>query len=96
MPRKNRRAPLEYLPSPAPVERSNAPAWASAPGVEVREVASDKAYRCPGCDHQVRPGLRHLVVVPEGAADDRRHWHSKCWQSELRRQGILRRPDPET
>jgi hypothetical protein len=92
MPRKNRRAPLEHLPSPAPVERSAAPAWASAPGYEVREVASDKGYRCPGCDHAVRPGLRHLVVVPEGDADARRHWHSKCWQSELRRQGILRRP----
>jgi len=93
MPRKNRRAPLEYLPSPAPVQRSAAPAWASAPGYEVREVAGDKEYRCPGCDHPIRPGLRHLVVVPEGDADARRHWHTKCWQSELRRLGILRRPD---
>jgi hypothetical protein len=91
MPRKNRRAPLEYLPSPAPVDRSSAPAWALAEGYEVREVAGDKEYRCPGCDHVVRVGLRHLVVVPAGAADERRHWHTECWRSELRRQGILRR-----
>jgi hypothetical protein len=29
--------------------------------------------------------------VPAGAADERRHWHTECWRSELRRQGILRR-----
>ena len=92
MPRKNKRAPLDYLPSPAPVGGPRAPAWAVVEGFEVREVASDKEYRCPGCDHVVRPGLRHLVVVPNGAADDRRHWHTECWRKELRRQGLLRGP----
>jgi hypothetical protein len=28
--------------------------------------------------------------VPNGAADDRRHWHTECWRKELRRQGMLR------
>jgi hypothetical protein len=38
----------------------------------------------------VRPGLRHLVVVPDGAAEERRHWHTECWRKELRRTGQLR------
>jgi hypothetical protein len=93
MPRKNRRAPDVPLTSPAPVVREHAPAWASADdGYEVREVAGDKGYICPGCDHAIRPGLRHLVVVPVGEADARRHWHTKCWQSDLRRRGFIRRP----
>ena len=90
MPRKNRRAPLEYMPSPAPRGNPRAPSWAVVEGYEVREVASDKEYRCPGCDYVVRPGLRHLVVVPDGAADERRHWHTECWRKELRRIGLLR------
>ncbi len=90
MPRKNRRAPLEYLPSPAPRPRSAAPAWAEAAGYEVRELAGEKPYVCPGCDHSVRPGLRHLVVIPDGMPDERRHWHTECWKSELRRLGIFR------
>ena len=64
--------------------KSAAPAWAIVAGFDVRRVAGDKAYRCPGCDHPIRPGLWHLVVVPQDAADDRRHWHERCWQAELR------------
>jgi hypothetical protein len=93
MPRKNKRAPVEYLPSPAPVGTPRAPAWAAADGYEVREVAGDKPYTCPGCDHTVRPGLRHLVVVPVGSPDERRHWHTDCWKRELRRTGQFRRSE---
>ncbi|MFN8068735.1 MAG: hypothetical protein U0R77_08130 [Mycolicibacterium insubricum] len=42
-----------------------------------------KIYRCPGCDHEIRPGVAHVVVWPadrgSGGLDDRRHWHSPCW-----------------
>lgn len=93
MPRKNRRAPLEYLPSPAPRQRSAPPPWAEVDGFDVRQVAGDKPYRCPGCDYTVRPGLWHLVIVPDGDPDERRHWHVDCWKKELRRQGLLRRTD---
>ena len=93
MPRKNRRAPLEYQPSPAPVGTPRAPSWAIVEGYEVREVAGEKEYRCPGCDHTIRARLRHLVVVPVGAADERRHWHIDCWKRELRRRGHLRRQE---
>jgi DNA-directed RNA polymerase subunit RPC12/RpoP len=90
MPRKNKRAPEQYAPSPAPRPRSAPPAWAEVGGDEVREVQGDKEYRCPGCDHVIRTGVRHLVVVPAGATDERRHWHVECWRRELRRLGRYR------
>ncbi len=71
MPRKNRRDPAYFQPPDAagvPVTRSDAPMWARAPGYEIRNVGGQKAYRCPGCDHEVRAGIWHLVVVPVGDA----------------------------
>ncbi|HEX7247155.1 MAG TPA: ATP/GTP-binding protein [Actinomycetota bacterium] len=92
MPRKNRRDPEYLAPSPAGAapDRFDAPAWAQVDGFEVREVGGQKPYRCPGCDHEVRPGARHLVVVPTSDAEARRHWHTECWRSELRRTGRYR------
>ncbi|MCW2885589.1 MAG: hypothetical protein QOE54_6847 [Streptosporangiaceae bacterium] len=56
----------------------------------VRQVAgtnATKAYRCPGCDQEIPPGIGHLVAWPADSrgADDRRHWHKPCWQARLRR-----------
>ena len=54
-----------------------------ADGVEVRHVQpyeAVKPYRCPGCDHEIRPGEGHEVVVPRGDPEERRHWHSGCWR----------------
>lgn len=87
MPRRNRRQPEQ--PSPRPSARSSAPDWAAAPGHEVRHVGGEKAYRCPGCDHPIRAGVWHLVVVPGGDPDARRHWHTECWRKELRRRGVI-------
>lgn len=49
--------------------------------------ASQKSYRCPGCDQLVRAGQAHLVVWPRvaslgslSAIDERRHWHRTCWE----------------
>ena len=49
--------------------------------------ASTKAYRCPGCDQEVRPGVAHVVVWPAEnlEAADRRHWHTPCWTARGRR-----------
>lgn len=50
--------------------------------------AATKAYRCPGCLHEIRPGTAHVVVWPadwRGDAGDRRHWHNGCWSSRDRR-----------
>lgn len=57
---------------------------------EVRPVPGYRAvktYRCPGCDHEIRPGTAHVVVLriddPDG--DDRRHWHTACWANRANR-----------
>lgn len=64
---------------------------------EVRTVSAARAvktYRCPGCDHEIRPGIGHVVVWPAGmgeaAAEDRRHWHAPCWANR-RTRGPTRR-----
>ena len=56
--------------------------------IDVRHVQpyeAVKTYRCPGCDHEIRPGEGHKVVVPRDAPEDRRHWHTGCWFREERR-----------
>jgi hypothetical protein len=66
-----------------------APEWASAAGVTVRAVAGEggKAYRCPGCQQPIQPGVPHLVLVAGDDVEGRRHWHTPCWRRELRRLG---------
>lgn len=47
-----------------------------------------KVYRCPGCDHEIRPGVPHVVAWPAleyGSVQDRRHWHTGCWAARDRR-----------
>ena len=93
MPRKNKRDPRFVEVAPAPLQRGSAPEWADAPGFDVRHVGGEKEYRCPGCDHVVRQDAWHLVVVPQDDVDSRRHWHTECWRSELRRTGKYRPSD---
>ena len=53
-----------------------------------------KAYRCPGCDQEIRPGVAHVVAWPaddRGDLTDRRHWHSPCWAARDRRGPTRRR-----
>ena len=45
---------------------------------------ANKAYTCPWCHRELPRGLGHVVVVPDGAADLRRHWHHGCWQKRVR------------
>jgi hypothetical protein len=55
---------------------------------------ASKMYRCPGCDHEIRPGVAHLVVWPAnetGTIEDRRHWHHGCWSARARRHPTSRR-----
>jgi hypothetical protein len=92
MPRKNRRNPEYFSAQEAPRPRSAPPPWAELPGYDVRHVGGEKEYRCPGCDHLVRGGIWHLVVIPLDAPDERRHWHTECWRVELRRIGAYRAP----
>lgn len=56
--------------------------------VEVRRIQpyqATKTYLCPGCNQDIPPGLGHLVVVPRGAPDLRRHWHHGCWANRSSR-----------
>lgn len=53
-----------------------------------------KLYRCPGCDHEIRIGVPHVVAWPAdeaGSVTDRRHWHTACWQARDRRKPARRR-----
>ena len=55
---------------------------------------AQKTYRCPGCDHEIRPGTPHVVVWPAdetGSVADRRHWHRACWDARARRRPNRRR-----
>ncbi|MBJ8346591.1 ATP/GTP-binding protein [Antrihabitans sp. YC2-6] len=62
----------------------------------VRQVPGSratKAYRCPGCDHEIAPGVAHVVAWPVneiGGVQDRRHWHTGCWSGRQTR-GVTRR-----
>ncbi|WP_026922717.1 hypothetical protein [Glycomyces arizonensis] len=48
--------------------------------------AAEKTYRCPGCDLTIRPGTPHVVAWADGGdGDDRRHWHTGCWNARDRR-----------
>ncbi|WP_431968528.1 ATP/GTP-binding protein [Actinacidiphila sp. bgisy160] len=61
----------------------------------VRQLAGStggKHYRCPGCDQEIPPGIGHLVAWPEyGGVEDRRHWHTACWNARDRRGARLQR-----
>jgi hypothetical protein len=54
----------------------------------VTGAGSTRAYLCPGCQQEVRPGTPHVVAWPAegvGGLDDRRHWHTGCWEARERR-----------
>ncbi len=87
MARRNRRAPD---PEPREVRGGNQRVEEHADGEwVVRRLtgsSSTKTYRCPGCDHEIRPATPHVVAWPlEGREEDRRHWHTACWSARERR-----------
>jgi hypothetical protein len=58
----------------------------------VSGAATTKGYRCPGCDQEIVPGTPHVVAWPadwvtgaQQGVEQRRHWHTACWQHRLRR-----------
>jgi hypothetical protein len=89
MPRRHRSARERATPLPRPeLPRGTAPEWASADGATVRAVTGQKAYLCPGCNREIRPGTPHLVVLIEDDVEGRRHWHTPCWRRDLGRRGF--------
>jgi hypothetical protein len=99
VPRKNNRRDDDTTLDPERVRRGAAWVVAAPDGAwcvrTVTAVGAVKEYRCPGCDHEIAPGLPHLVVWPaadgdqaperSGRVDDRRHWHTGCWAARARR-----------
>jgi hypothetical protein len=92
MPRANRRrrdeAPLNHgraLGGAARREQHAGGEWFVR---AVTGAGATRAYLCPGCSQDVRPGVPHVVVWPAdgvGGLDQRRHWHSACWGARTRR-----------
>ncbi|MDQ4037015.1 MAG: hypothetical protein M3313_01355 [Actinomycetota bacterium] len=92
MPRRSRPrkepAPAQGDPAPALLrdQQESGPDgdWVVRP---VTGAANNKTYRCPGCDHEIRPATPHLVVwaAEDSAALDRRHWHRTCWHARRHR-----------
>ena len=91
MPRQNRRrrddAPASSSPLTSVGERRED--WRGETYVvrAITGAGATKAYRCPGCDQEIRSGVPHLVTWPEldAEAADRRHWHSACWAARSTR-----------
>ena len=74
--------------TPRAPRRSPSPGTPPGGDLEVRHVQpyeATKAYRCPGCDHEIPPGTGHEVVVPLATPELRRHWHTSCWRRAARR-----------
>lgn len=51
----------------------------------VQPYQATKLYRCPGCNNEIGIGIGHVVIVPLGRADERRHWHHSCWNRQTTR-----------
>ncbi|MBN9644956.1 hypothetical protein JZY06_10085 [Corynebacterium sp. CCM 8862] len=62
------------------------PSWSNGEIFLVRRIGSSAAakyYVCPGCNQNIPPGVAHIVAWPKEhghRVEDRRHWHSGCWQ----------------
>ncbi len=98
MPRRNRDR-REPRAEPRPLGSAGWQRAESGPDGDwlVRNVSATQAtktYRCPGCDHEIQPGVAHVVVWPAdevGTIADRRHWHLGCWQARGRRRPTRKR-----
>ena len=51
--------------------------------------AATKNYRCPGCDHEIKPATPHTLSYLEGYLDERRHWHTACWERDRKQHSKL-------
>ena len=88
MGRKNRRRLDPERPAPSSNQRLESHADGDWYVRSLTGSSATKTYRCPGCDHEIRPATPHVVAWsaddPRGA-DDRRHWHTPCWTARSKR-----------
>jgi hypothetical protein len=85
------RRPSKHLRPSRPLSSGHAKSVIKSDGRwivrSVAGAAATKAYRCPGCNVEIRPGTPHVVAWPDtpgllsqSAVEERRHWHTSCWQ----------------
>lgn len=102
MPRSRRSAKRPYAADHVPLDVDRATGGrrsesaADGEWVVQKLRGSDREYRCPGCDQLVAAGTPHVVAwrtdgLFGDAVDDRRHWHSACWDARARRGPAPRR-----
>ncbi|HCK79466.1 MAG TPA: hypothetical protein DHW34_05565 [Actinobacteria bacterium] len=81
-PRRHRRSPTSQSESSSGASHERVDEFQGQDWL-VRSItgsASTKAYRCPGCDQEIRPATPHVVTWPvDEGMQERRHWHSPCW-----------------
>lgn len=85
------RRPSKHLRPPRPLSTSFARQEAKRDGAWVVQPMSGgrsvKAYTCPDCHRTIPAGASHVVAWPSqprfgatSAVDDRRHFHTACWE----------------
>lgn len=85
------RRPSKHLRPPRPLSGAFASAEDKRDGRWVVQHLpggrSGKEYVCPGCHRVVAAGAGHVVTWPAeprvgttSPVDDRRHWHTACWE----------------
>jgi hypothetical protein len=98
VPRRRKGGPPGRRPAAPPAETVEEAADGDWVVRRLTGSASTKAYRCPGCEQEIRPATPHVVAWPayardsdlepwdtDSAADQRRHWHTACWRARFRR-----------
>ncbi len=92
MPRANRRrrddAPLNLERAVGGAVRRESYAGGEWSVRRVTGARATRSYLCPGCQQSVPPGTPHVVAWPAdgiGGLEDRRHWHTTCWEARERR-----------
>lgn len=85
MPRKTRRQPAPAAGIDEIKDRVMGAGWKRVGGYDVkRSIKEDRRYLCPYCNGPIQPGLVHVVAYPEGRLDERRHYHSPCWEKFIK------------
>lgn len=95
MARRSSKRPYGQGHVPLDMDRlSSVPRTQSGPGgaqFTVRHVrGGDKTYICPGCNRIIPAQTPHVVAWsneslfgPDRGLEERRHWHSACWERNL-------------